>query len=209
MKLERLGLTQVGYQRQLFTGTAGVPPRNAPPGAKFSNPSENLFALRAHCGRDARGPSKWDDRFIASLAFIQVRLRGGADSLADQLKRKTLAQQVIEKALGLGASLRPATQADALLERTVEQFCFGSLGVDLVERFISNRAINFLLRQTQFQSPASYRLLPNFRRRITKRIAFVVQIAILTQARDHSFDNSLAGTTLRQPLAEFLNRTRL
>jgi hypothetical protein len=45
----------------LFTGTAGVPPayehRKVRVLAKWSM-SDVLFALRAHCGRAARGPSK-------------------------------------------------------------------------------------------------------------------------------------------------------
>ena len=45
----------------LFTGTAGVPPATSTARCEDlceNSTSEGLFALRAHCGRDARGASE-------------------------------------------------------------------------------------------------------------------------------------------------------
>ena len=49
---------QFGDQWQLFTGSAGVSPAARRRRAFIEIVLHNLFALRAHCGRDARAPSK-------------------------------------------------------------------------------------------------------------------------------------------------------
>ena len=70
-----------------FTGTAGVPPAQAPPGALVpsNGPTTHLLlALRARGGRDARGPSEELECFelrplpIEALQAVLVRRsRGG------------------------------------------------------------------------------------------------------------------------------------
>src|SRR5678816_145815 len=114
--------------------------------------------------------------------------------IRDSFKGKPLAEQVIEKAFGLGPSFWPAAKSDAFLKRPVEQLFFRSLRKYLVQRISSNRAIDLLSVQTQFQTSPANRLLSHLRRCITERVAFVIEIAILTQQVNHSFNDGLTGS---------------
>ncbi len=104
---------------------------------------------------------------------------------------------MIKKAFGLRASLRPTAQAEAFLQCAIEQIFLWRFSKDLIERFISNRTINFLSGEAKFQTAPADRLLPYLRRRIAQRVAFVIEIALLAQPRNHSFDYRLTGTSLR------------
>ena len=64
--------------------------------------------------------SLFDTTGIRLIDIFQVRSRGSADLFADQLKRKTLAQQVIEEAFGFGASLGPAAKTHAFLDSAID-----------------------------------------------------------------------------------------
>ena len=109
---------------------------------------------------------------------------------------------MIEQAFSFGASFGTAAQPYPFLKRAVEQFRFRRFTEDLIQRFVRNRALDLLHREALLQSPAANRLLPHFRRRIAQRVAFVVEVTILAQSRDHSFDDCLARTAFRQTLAQ-------
>lgn len=109
---------------------------------------------------------------------------------------------MIEEAFGFGAIAGSAAQLNSFLNRAVEQFRLRSFTEDLVQHLVGNGAIDLLHLETLLQSPPADRLLSHFRRRVAERVAFVVEVAILAQPRNHSFDDARAGTTFRQMLAQ-------
>jgi hypothetical protein len=62
------------------------------------------------------------------VIFVKVNLHRGADFFRHEFERKALAQQMIEELLGFRAIFWPATQAQALFNRAVDQIRFRSLG---------------------------------------------------------------------------------
>ena len=96
---------------------------------------------------------------------------------------------MIEQALRFGARLRPAAKANTFFDRTVDELLLGSFRVDEFERFIGDIAVDLLQFQIALQPTTAYRPVFDFRRRITKGKPLVVEISILTQSRDHCFND--------------------
>src|SRR5690242_4873886 len=105
---------------------------------------------------------------------------------------------MIEETPGLGAILRLSAYAQSFGDRLVNQLLFRSLGVNHLERLIRDTAVDFFELQIALESPPAHRFLFHLVRRVTEREALVVEIAILTQPRDHSFNHFLIGPASTQ-----------
>ena len=109
---------------------------------------------------------------------------------------------MIEETLGFGASLRAAAQTDAFLNRAVDQIFFWSFRKDLIECFVSDFAVHFLHHKILFEPPPAHRLLTYLRRCVGESVTLIIEIAILAQPGNHSFNYVLTRTSLRQPFAK-------
>src|SRR6267142_2402858 len=99
-------------------------------------------------------------QLVEALLAINFHLYHRANLLADQLKSKTLSQQMIEELLCFGTGFRPATQANALFECSIDQVALGHDLENLIESGFDRRLVNLLQPKIAFQSlPADGPLL--------------------------------------------------
>src|SRR5882672_1689612 len=113
---------------------------------------------------------------------------------------------MIEKLLCIGTGFRTATQANALFERSIDQFALRRDLENLFESGFDRRLVNLLQPKIAFQSlPADWPLL-HAQRRVAVRKPRVVHIAILTQPLDNLFNDRLRrAAPFEQALSELLD----
>ena len=115
---------------------------------------------------------------------------------------------MIEELLCVFSGFRLAAQANAFCNRAVDQIFFRSCGKCFVQRNLSSLLIDFLQPEIALQpAPADWSFAQP-QRRVALRKLRIVEITILTQARDDFIDVGLCrAPTLRQTLAQLGHRS--
>lgn len=113
---------------------------------------------------------------------------------------------MIEELFCLGARARPATEANALLDRSINHFVLGHRFEDLIERLVRCLLIDLLQPEIALQSlPADWPLLDT-QRGVAVCKTRIIQIAILAQAFDNGLDDGFRrAPTFQQPLSQFFD----
>jgi hypothetical protein len=145
---------------------------------------------------------------LLSRIFL-ISLRYRTDFIAHQLKRKSLAQQMIEKLFRFGSCFWFATQANPLFDRAINQLVLGHGCKNLIERGINCLLIDLLQPEVAFQSLSPDGSLLHAQRRVTLREPRIIQVAILAQAFDNSVNDLFSSAAaFPQAFSQFFDRSR-
>jgi len=122
---------------------------------------------------------------------LDLTLRQGADLFAHQLKLKSLSQEMVEKFLRVFACLRFTSKPNTFGNRAIDQLFFRRCFEDFVQRSFGCLFVDLLQPQIALQAATTYWSFAQAQAGITLCELRIVEIAILTQARDHFFNQRL------------------
>ena len=142
--------------------------------------------------------------------IVKIIFQQGPYPLANELKRKTLPQQMIEEFLRVGSRLRFAAQANPFRNRALNHFCFRSSCENLVERRVRSLLIDLFQPEVTLQSlPADGPLLHAQGGKAMRKLC-VVEIAVFTQTLDHCFNCRFGcAAAFEQSFPYLFDRARL